>query len=92
MKHDGLCSYGTWIRKYRHDNNILMKEMADKLGVGSSYLSHVESGRRGITMELITNLCKAYELNDDELNDLRGSLVESDVKWISAISDIKRIL
>ena len=87
MKHEGLCSYGTWIRKYRHDNNILMKEMADKLGVGSSYLSHVESGRRGITMELITNLCKAYELNE-----LRESLVESDVKWISAISDIKRIL
>lgn len=92
MKHDGLCSYGMWVRKYRRDNNILMKEMADKLGVGASYLSHVESGRRGVTMEMITKLCREYELNDDELNELRESLVESDVKWISAISDIKRIM
>jgi transcriptional regulator with XRE-family HTH domain len=43
-----LTEFGQYLRKIRIDCGDLLKDMADKLGVTSSYLSAVETGKRNV--------------------------------------------
>lgn len=59
-----------YIKEIRKKKGISQKEMAEKLGVDSSYLARLESGNRALTNEWVANLtkaldCEAWELCDD---------------------------
>ena len=41
-----ISEFAIFCRKLRLDNNQILKDMADVLGVSSSYLSAVENGKR----------------------------------------------
>ena len=57
-----LTGFGQFLRKIRIDCNELLKDMADKLGVTSSYLSAVETGKRNIPKGWVEKICKYYNL------------------------------
>ena len=48
-----INDFGIFCRKLRLDNNQILKEMADALGVSSSYLSAVENNKRKINTFVI---------------------------------------
>jgi len=57
-----LTEFGQFLRKLRIDCNELLKDMAGKLGVTSSYLSAVETGKRSIPEGWVKKICQYYDL------------------------------
>lgn len=58
-----LTPFGRFLRKLRIDQGELMKDMADKLGVTSSYLSAVEMGKKPVPTSWIGTLSEKYPLS-----------------------------
>lgn len=77
-----LTLFGKFVRKLRIDNEELLKEMADKLEVTSSYLSAVENGKRNVPQDWFNKIVKIYDLNDLQSYELKEAiqLSQSSVK------------
>lgn len=72
-----VTPFGKFCRKLRIDNEELLKDMADKLGVTSSYLSAVENGKRSVPQNWLQDISKTYELNDIQSSELQRAIDES---------------
>ncbi len=58
-----LTAFGKALRKFRIDRDLTLREMAEKIGVTSSLLSSVETGRKKISKNLLEGI-------KDYLNEL----------------------
>lgn len=72
-----LTEFGQYLRKLRIDYNELLKDMADKLGVTSSYLSAVETGKRNIPEGWVEKICRYYNLAMFEQDALKDAAANS---------------
>lgn len=72
-----ISNFGKFCRKLRIDQGELLKDMADKLGVTSSYLSAVENGKRDIPDSWEHLICKIYNLPQDEKDELSNAIYTS---------------
>lgn len=72
-----LNSFGKFCRKLRIDKGELLKDMATKLGVTSSYLSAVENGKRNVPHNWIEKISDMYSLNSSDINELKRAFDES---------------
>ncbi|WP_290457643.1 helix-turn-helix domain-containing protein [Faecalibaculum rodentium] len=75
-----LTEFGKEIRKLRIEHNDLLKNMADKLGVTSSYVSAIEHGKKPIPADFISRLKGLYDLSSDEIRRLEQAKEESALK------------
>ncbi|MDR9857830.1 helix-turn-helix transcriptional regulator [Paenibacillus sp. VCA1] len=69
-----LTLFGKFCRKLRIDNGELLKEMADKLNVTSSYLSAVETGKRNIPHDWLEKITNLYELDIEQVEKLKSAI------------------
>lgn len=74
-----LTLFGKFCRKLRIDTGELLKEMADKLEVTSSYLSAVENGKRNVPKDWVNILINEYSLNADEQRELLQAIEGSKI-------------
>ena len=65
-----ITELGKWLRKLRIDRGEILKTMAEKLGMTSSYLSAIECGKRNIPADLIDKLTSIYDLSETEQHEL----------------------
>lgn len=72
-----LTQFGKFCRKLRIDNGELLKDMANKLEVTSSYLSAVENGKRNVPQEWSTKIIDFYKLNQKQQQELQKAIQES---------------
>jgi len=72
-----LTEFGQFLRKLRIDCNEFLKDMADKLGVTSSYLSAVETGKRNVPDDWVDKIGQLYELDMMEQDALRVAATNS---------------
>jgi HTH-type transcriptional regulator, competence development regulator len=72
-----VTPFGKFCRKLRIDNGELLKDMADKLGVTSSYLSAVENGKRSVPQNWLHDISKAYALSEKQIFELQKAIEES---------------
>ncbi|MHC8516705.1 helix-turn-helix domain-containing protein [Sporosarcina sp. ITBMC105] len=72
-----LNSFGKFCRKLRIDKGELLKDMATRLGVTSSYLSAVENGKRNVPHDWVEKITVMYSLSDSEEKELKQSFIES---------------
>lgn len=70
-------SFGTHIRVIRAQNNEILKDMANRLDVTSSFLSAIEVGKKNVPDDLINKLCDEYDLNNTESKTLREEAANS---------------
>ena len=61
-----LTKFGKELRRIRIEKSELLKDMADRLGVTSSYLSAVEHGKRDIPQNWIDRIVSLYSLGNQE--------------------------
>lgn len=67
-----ITEFGKCLRHIRLDRGILLKDMANTLGITSAYLSSIETGKRKPTKDLLLKISDAYCLDGktaDALND-----------------------
>ena len=55
-----FTEFGKFTRTYRLKHGLILKEMAEKLNVPSSYLSAVEMGRKSITKDFADKIISIY--------------------------------
>ena len=65
-----ITEFGKALRKLRIDRGEILKTMAEKLTMTSSYLSAIECGKRNIPDDLIQRLSSIYDLSEKEQQDL----------------------
>jgi transcriptional regulator with XRE-family HTH domain len=65
-----VTQFGKLIRKLRIDTGIVLKDMAEMIGVSSAYLSSIELGKKNITTKIIESICSAYALSEIERQEL----------------------
>lgn len=85
-----LTLFGQTLRKIRIDHNEVMLDMAKVLGVTSSYLSAVETGKREAPAEWPKIIGMHYRLSKEEIQELvdQADLSRSTVKInIAAMKD-----
>lgn len=68
-----LTEFGKALRKIRIDRQQLLRDMADKLGVSSAYLSAVETGKRRIPQDWVSKIASIYSLSCEEQADLQSA-------------------
>lgn len=66
-----LTRLGKELRKIRLDNDELLKDMAQKLGVTVAYLSAVENGKRNFPDIWIQIIASKYSLEEQEVEKLQ---------------------
>ena len=68
-----LTEFGKALRKIRIDRQQLLRDMADKLGVSSAYLSAVETGKSRIPQDWVSKIASIYSLSCEEQADLQSA-------------------
>lgn len=72
-----MTPFGKALRKLRIDRELLLGDMAERLGISASYLSQIETGKKPIPDGFVDKLGNAYSLVGDELRDIRHQAVIS---------------
>ncbi|MGE6361843.1 helix-turn-helix domain-containing protein [Psychrobacter glacincola] len=76
-----VTDFGKKLRKLRIDHEIMLKTMADSIGVSSPYLSAIETGRKPVNAQLLNNIINSLQLSEQEGGELTklASKLEPDV-------------
>jgi transcriptional regulator with XRE-family HTH domain len=69
---------GKFLRKIRIDNDEMLKDMADKLGVTSSFLSAVENGKRKMPGGWSAKICSLYQLTEAQISDFNKAIAQTE--------------
>lgn len=76
-----MLSYlGKFLKKFRIDNSLLLKDMADTLSISPAYLSSIENGKRKPTADFVAKIKQNYSLSkeaEQELDDAFCKTVEA---------------
>jgi transcriptional regulator with XRE-family HTH domain len=73
-----LTPFGRLVRKTRIDRAMRLKEMADKLGMSSAYLSGIETGAKPIPKgDFVAKVAAALEMSQEEVDQLTMAVAES---------------
>jgi len=72
-----ITKFGKFVRHLRLDHNIILKDMADTLGVSPAMLSGVENGKKSIPLDWEKKLVIEYRLDTDQQKELHDAILES---------------
>lgn len=75
-----MTKFGIFIRKFRLDKGILLRDMAKDLGISPAYLSAMETGHKDITQSLADKISSVYNLSIEQTKELKKSIVLSQQK------------
>ena len=62
------------LKKIRKDNNLSQEQLAEKLGVSRQAVSKWESGISYPEMDKVIQICNLFNLNINELINLKNSI------------------
>lgn len=89
-------SFGETVRKFREENNLLLRELSAKLDIDSSLLSKIETSNRVARKELVEKFSSIFKVNYEDLliiwlsdkiaNELKG---EDNIHLILKIAEQK---
>ncbi len=66
-----VSDFGKELRKIRIDSGEVLKDMADRLKVTSSYLSAIENGKRTVPEDYVQKIASLYGLSQERQDDLK---------------------
>ena len=78
-----------FLKHLRINKHEMLKNMAGKLGLNSSYLSAIESGNRDIPPDLTDKICTEYGLDEGQRKELKEAELNTDRKLVQI--DMKKI-
>lgn len=90
-----MTEFGIFNRILRIKREIKLKDMAKLIGVSTAYLSAMEIGRRPIKQDIVQNIIKVYQLDEEEIKEIWKSYYNSrfDISFnLYAVSDKKAAL
>ncbi len=79
-------SFGSYLKQQRESNNWTIKELAERLGFSSSYISQLENGTRIPSQKQLATFAKAYQLPEEEV---RKRWTEGKIQQVSMEGNYK---
>jgi len=79
-------SFGSYLKQQRESNNWTIKELAERLGFSSSYVSQLENGARVPSQKQLDVFAKAYQLPVEEV---RRHWTEGKIQQVSMEGNYK---
>lgn len=58
---------GQRIKQKRSEKGLTQEQLAEKIGIGASHMSHLEGGKTVASMDVFIAMCNALECSADEL-------------------------
>lgn len=58
---------GQRIRKYRKAMNLSQEELAEKIGISTTHMSHIETGNTKLSLPVLVSLASVLEVRTDDL-------------------------
>ena len=78
---------GQRIRKFRKAQGISQEQLAEKVGISTTHMSHIETGNTKLSLAVFVDLAVALEVHTDELLfDIEP------VSKITALNDIAGVM
>ena len=77
---------GLRIRKIRRDRNLSQEQLAEKVNISTTHMSHIETGNTKLSLLVLTDLAQALDVPTDSL--LFGQKIpdrENDVENIQTL-------
>lgn len=69
-----MTELGHFLRQYRINHSMILRDMAVALGVKPSRLSDIEYGREDVPEDFVEKLTSVFKLSQLELRDLKNAL------------------
>lgn len=66
-----MSPLGEWLRKYRIENRVTLREMSRRIGVSAAYLSAVETGNKAPTERLVNDIANIFGFTEENAHELR---------------------
>lgn len=64
-----FMSFGSYLKQKREASQLTMKDVAERLGFSSSYISQLENGTRVPSPKRLAVLAKAYDVTEEDLQN-----------------------
>ena len=58
---------GQRIRKCRRDRNLTQEELAEKVDISTTHMSHIETGNTKLSLPVFVGIARALEVRTDDL-------------------------
>lgn len=80
---------GQRIRKYRKVNNLSQEALAEKIGISTTHMSHIETGNTKLSLAVLVNLSLALGVSTDDLlfsqsPDSKSSLMDKTIEILES--------
>lgn len=72
-----LTELGKYLRRYRIDRGMLLKDMASALKLTPAYISAIENGKRPPTLELVKNIQQVFRFNENDAKNLMDAYYQT---------------
>lgn len=72
-----VSQFGKFCRKLRIERGEILKDMSDKLGVTSAYLSSVENAKRNVPKDWEEKLSLRYNLSQTDIMKLQEAVIKT---------------
>ncbi len=82
-----ITEFGKELRKLRVDHGEVLKDMADKMGKTSAYLSAIECNKRDIPDWFIPKLIELYNLSEEQVEVFQRAKDMSIKKYTLELED-----
>lgn len=77
---------GQRIRKVRKAHGLSQEELAEKVNISTTHMSHIETGNTKLSLQVLVDIAAALEVRtDDLLNDTSSSSKNAAMDEIAAV-------
>lgn len=93
---------GQRIRKYRKAHGLSQEQLAERVGISVTHMSHIETGNTKLSLPVLVELAQTLEVQTDDLlreefygrrnaeNEVLGLLQQCDERKMRILTDILR--
>lgn len=98
-------SIGQRIRKFRKAQLLSQEMLAEKIGISTTHMSHIETGNTKLSLSVLVNLSVILEVTTDDIlfgaasinkstliNNVTNELEQCSAKQLNIILDVTRTL
>ena len=78
---------GQRIRKLRRAHGFSQEELAERIGISTTHMSHIETGNTKLSLQVFVDIATALEVRTDDLLDTPTVTTSQALEEIAAVLD-----
>lgn len=88
---DKKIALGKTIRYFRIANDMMIKELSERISCTSAYISEIEHGKKNITIKTLKELAKVFKVESSDICYIQECLIEKNWDYQEAMIEVLKI-